>query len=59
MIGIFTSKQPSSKKMKNNEEYTISTDTEKINVKANQLFFGSEEKQVASGRQLEVHLILK
>ncbi|WP_245890071.1 hypothetical protein [Rummeliibacillus pycnus] len=33
------------KKLKNNEEYTISSDSEKANVKANQWFFGSEEKK--------------
>jgi len=42
------------KKLKNNEEYTISSDSEKVNVKANQWFFGSEEKQVEKGSTVDI-----
>lgn len=44
------------KKLKNNEEYTISLDSEKTNIKANQWFFGSEEKQVEKGSTVNIKI---
>lgn len=44
------------KKLKHNEEYTISLDSEKTNIKANQWFFGSEEKQVEKGSTVNIKI---
>lgn len=42
------------KKLKNNEEYIISPESEKVTVEANQWFFGSEEKQVVDNSMIAV-----
>ncbi len=44
------------KKLKNNEEYSISSAEGKVKVKANQWFFGSEEKQVESGNRVNIKI---
>lgn len=44
------------KKLKNNEEYSISSDEGKVKVKANQWFFGSEEKQIESGSRVNIKI---
>lgn len=44
------------KKLKNNEEYSISSDAGKVKVKANQWFFGSEEKQIESGSRVNIKI---
>ena len=43
-------------KLSNNEEYTIPCEGEKVTVKAKQMFFGSEEKQVERGDIVEIKI---
>ncbi|PGZ97129.1 hypothetical protein COE51_15215 [Bacillus pseudomycoides] len=43
-------------KLKNNEEYTIPCEGEKVTIKAKQMFFGSEEKQVERGDIVEIKI---
>lgn len=44
------------KKLKNNEEFSLSSDAGKVKVKANQWFFGSEEKQIESGSRVNIKI---
>ncbi|EOP53422.1 hypothetical protein KOY_02846 [Bacillus cereus VDM021] len=43
-------------KLENNEEYTLPSDVKEAKLKANQLFFGSKEKQVKSGDIVEIKI---
>ncbi|PEA81180.1 hypothetical protein [Bacillus pseudomycoides] len=43
-------------KLENNEEYTLPSDIKEAKLKANQLFFGSKEKQVKSGDIVEIKI---
>ncbi|MEH7460070.1 hypothetical protein V7183_23565 [Bacillus sp. JJ1127] len=43
-------------KLENNEEYMLPSDVEEAKIKANQLFFGSKEKQVKSGDIVEIKI---
>ncbi|PFK46230.1 hypothetical protein COI93_05410 [Bacillus cereus] len=43
-------------KLENNEEYTLPSDVTEAKIKANQLFFGSKEKQVKSGDIVEIKI---
>jgi hypothetical protein len=44
------------KKLKNNEEYTITSDAEQVTMKAKQLIFGSEERQVERGSTVNIKI---
>lgn len=44
------------KHLKNNEEYTISSDAEQVTMKAKQLFFGSKETQVERGHTVQIKI---
>lgn len=44
------------KHLKNNEEYTISSDAEQVTMKAKQLFFGSKETQVERGNTVQIKI---
>ncbi|MEI4804082.1 hypothetical protein WAZ07_23285 [Bacillus sp. FJAT-51639] len=43
-------------KLENNEAYTLPSDVKEAKIKANQLFFGSKEKQVKSGDIVEIKI---
>ena len=44
------------KNLKNNEEYTITSDAEQVTMKAKQWFFGSEERQVERGNTVKIKI---